>query len=129
MIGLYFSADWCPPCHRVTPHLAAIYRSFKSQHPRAPDWEVLFVSSDRDEAAFRQHHATMPWPALPFRDRAAKDALSRLCKVRGSVCSRGLASRMVLSGLVTHPLYSWLYSVILRPAACDRRGYDGDAAF
>ncbi len=92
VIGLYFSADWCPPCHRVTPHLAAIYRSFKAQHPRATDWEVVFVSSDRDEAAFQQHHATMPWPALPYRGRTAKDALSRLCKVRATVCSQSLWS-------------------------------------
>ena len=46
-------------------------------------FEVVFVSSDRDEASFGEYFATMPWAALPFADRARKAALSSRFKVEG----------------------------------------------
>lgn len=42
---IYFSAHWCPPCQRFTPLLADFY----DEHKDACDFEVLFVSSDREE--------------------------------------------------------------------------------
>ncbi|GFR50067.1 hypothetical protein Agub_g12209 [Astrephomene gubernaculifera] len=83
VIALYFSAHWCPPCRGFTPVLAETYRSFKAKHARAADWEVVFVSSDRDEASFKEYFGEMPWLALPFERRDAKAELSRLFKVRG----------------------------------------------
>jgi hypothetical protein len=47
------------------------------------DFEFVFVSSDRDEKAFGEYHAEMPWLALPFEKRAEKEALSSLFKVGG----------------------------------------------
>lgn len=82
IIALYFSAHWCPPCRGFTPHLASIYKDFKAKHPRAADWEVVFVSSDRDEKSFQEYFDEMPWLALPFEDREAKAALSQKYKVR-----------------------------------------------
>ncbi|EFJ40226.1 hypothetical protein VOLCADRAFT_108271 [Volvox carteri f. nagariensis] len=83
VIALYFSAHWCPPCRQFTPKLAATYKSFKETHPRAADWEVVFVSSDRDEKSFDGYYESMPWLALPFSERETKAALSSLYKVRG----------------------------------------------
>lgn len=45
--------------------------------------EIIFVSSDKDEASFNAYFADMPWHALPYEKRDAKDALSRLFGVRG----------------------------------------------
>merc|ERR1712054_689535 len=47
------------------------------------DFEIVFVSSDRDEAAFKSYHAEQPWLALDFADRKAKEQLSNLFGVRG----------------------------------------------
>ena len=45
--------------------------------------EIVFVSSDRDEAAFTSYHKEMPWLALPFAERALKQTLSKRFKVSG----------------------------------------------
>jgi len=77
-IGLYFSAHWCPPCRGFTPKLAEMYRDGLQDN-----LEILFVSSDRDQAAFDGYAAEQPWPALPFAEREAKAALSKACGVEG----------------------------------------------
>lgn len=64
LVFLYFSAGWCPPCRQFTPMLAEFYQQ---QRARGKHLEIIFVSSDRDEASFRDyfegHHG--PWLALP----------------------------------------------------------------
>eukprot|EP00667_Euglena_gracilis_P028423 EG_transcript_36208 len=64
-VGIYFSAHWCPPCRGFTPKLVDAYNVIKEQHP---DFEIVFVTSDRDETAFKEYLSTMPWLALPFGD-------------------------------------------------------------
>jgi len=78
-VGIYFSAHWCPPCRGFTPALATAY----TETYKAKNLEIVFVSSDRDEAAFNEYYAEMPWTALPFADRDAKQALSSKFKVSG----------------------------------------------
>ena len=46
VIGLYFSAHWCPPCRAFTPKLAKVYDELKEAKK---DFEVVFVSSDSGE--------------------------------------------------------------------------------
>lgn len=77
-IALYFSAHWCGPCRGFTPEFAKMYKKLSSDK-----FEVIFVSSDRDEAAFKEYHAEMPWIALPFANRDAKNALSSRFDVQG----------------------------------------------
>merc|ERR1719326_1001531 len=62
---VYFSAHWCPPCRGFTPKLAEFY----TKHAKAQDFEVVFVSSDRDQQAFDDYFGEMPWLALPFEHR------------------------------------------------------------
>ena len=45
--------------------------------------EIVFVSSDRDEKAFDDYFAEMPWLALPYAERKLKATLSKKYKVRG----------------------------------------------
>jgi len=80
-IGLYFSAHWCPPCRKFTPELAATYQKMKENGN--DDFEIIFVSSDRDEEAFNEYHAEQPWLALPYAERALKEDLSKACGVEG----------------------------------------------
>jgi thiol-disulfide isomerase/thioredoxin len=78
-IALYFSAHWCPPCRQFTPVLAELYRkSYK-----AKGMEIVFVSSDKDEGAFREYMRDMPWLAIPFSDRNAKQRLSQTFGING----------------------------------------------
>lgn len=46
-------------------------------------FEVVFVSSDKDEASFDEYYAEQPWLALPFGSRDVKAALSKKYKVSG----------------------------------------------
>jgi len=79
---VYFSAHWCPPCRRFTPELVKVYDEWKRQDKPV---ELVFVSSDRDEAAMRGYMTEMgmKWLAVPYADRGRMDALSRRWNVRG----------------------------------------------
>lgn len=83
-LALYFSAHWCPPCRGFTPELAAWYTSKKDAFASAgKSMDLIFVSSDKDEAAFNEYLSEMPWKALAFSDRATKEKLSRAFNVKG----------------------------------------------
>eukprot|EP00326_Haptolina_ericina_P001319 CAMPEP_0181225742 /NCGR_PEP_ID=MMETSP1096-20121128/31868_1 /TAXON_ID=156174 ORGANISM="Chrysochromulina ericina, Strain CCMP281" /NCGR_SAMPLE_ID=MMETSP1096 /ASSEMBLY_ACC=CAM_ASM_000453 /LENGTH=427 /DNA_ID=CAMNT_0023319003 /DNA_START=53 /DNA_END=1336 /DNA_ORIENTATION=+ len=78
-IALYFSAHWCPPCRGFTPRLADAYK----KHLQGKGLEIIFISSDRDEGAFRSYFAEQPWLALPFGDRTRKGKLGQKYGVSG----------------------------------------------
>lgn len=78
-IAFYFSAHWCPPCRQFTPLLSELYRKFY----KAKGLEVIFVSSDHDECAFREYHASMPWLAIPFSDERVRGTLSQMFRISG----------------------------------------------
>ena len=67
IVGLYFSAHWCPPCAVFTPKLV----QFRADH--AADFEVVFVSSDRTKEEHRKYmaEAAMKWLAAEWRTDAA----------------------------------------------------------
>lgn len=79
-VMLYFSAHWCPPCRSFTPQLAKFYNHLKAKRD---DFEIVFVSSDREEEQWKEYYNEHPWTALPYNDRKAKDKLSRKFKVNG----------------------------------------------
>jgi nucleoredoxin len=64
-IGLYFSAHWCPPCRSFTPALAKAYK----ESLKAKSLEIIFVSSDKSQAEFKEYYDTMPWLAIPNGDK------------------------------------------------------------
>ena len=80
-VGIYFSAHWCPPCRQFTPAFARAYEKLTGEMGK--NFEVIFVSSDRDERAFDEYRDEMPWLAIPFRDRELKAKLSKTFKVTG----------------------------------------------
>lgn len=70
-IGLYYSAHWCPPCRKFTPMLADFYNKLKPTD-KGKDFDIVFVSSDSDEASFKDYFKDMPWLALKFDQRQTK---------------------------------------------------------
>jgi len=81
VVGLYFSAHWCPPCRKFTPMLGQFYEKLKAS---GKSFEIVFVSSDKDDASFSEYYGEQAsWLALPFAARATKEALAKKYKVRG----------------------------------------------
>jgi thiol-disulfide isomerase/thioredoxin len=79
-IGVYFSAQWCLPCRGFTPELVKTYNKLNAANKK---FEIIFASSDQDEAAFQQYFRKMPWLALPYADRERKRQLSNLFNING----------------------------------------------
>ncbi|MDA0343662.1 MAG: thioredoxin family protein [Verrucomicrobia bacterium] len=78
IVGIYFSAQWCPPCRHFTPSLV----EFRNKNSK--DFEVVFVSSDRsseDQLKYMEKYG-MKWYTLPHGSDAAKQ-LSKKYEVRG----------------------------------------------
>eukprot|EP01098_Paradermamoeba_levis_P004155 TRINITY_DN1802_c0_g1_i2.p1 TRINITY_DN1802_c0_g1~~TRINITY_DN1802_c0_g1_i2.p1 ORF type:complete len:444 (+),score=143.81 TRINITY_DN1802_c0_g1_i2:100-1332(+) len=80
VVGLYFSAHWCPPCRGFTPKLAETYKQVTGDGKK---FEIVFISSDKDNASFEEYYGHMPWLALDFADRDRKAQLSKKFKVNG----------------------------------------------
>ncbi|GLU01107.1 hypothetical protein SLE2022_184320 [Rubroshorea leprosula] len=74
-IGLYFGAHWCPPCRTFTLQLVEAYNELISNG--AQSFEVILVSTDRDQKEFDLNLSSMPWLAIPFEDRTRQD----LCRI------------------------------------------------
>lgn len=66
---LYFSASWCPPCKMFTPKLKDFYEKQKE----TKNFEIIFMSLDRDEASFKSYFASHPWLAV-YGDEVKRSA-------------------------------------------------------
>ena len=75
-VGIYFSAHWC---RGFTPKLAEWHQA----NAEKLGMDIVFVSSDKDQAAFDECYGEMPWLALPFSERDLKAKLSKQFKVNG----------------------------------------------
>ena len=51
IVGIYFSALWCPPCEQFLKDLIIFYENMKDSNS---DFEIVFISSDKDEASFAE---------------------------------------------------------------------------
>ena len=74
LVGVYFSAHWCPPCRGFTPVLADVYNKVNAS---GKVFEVVFVSCDNDDASFKNYLASMPWIALPFGNELSNQLSDR----------------------------------------------------
>jgi nucleoredoxin len=78
---VYFSAHWCPPCRGFTPSLSEFYQKMKSKD--SSPFEIVFVSSDKDESSFNEYYGEMPFASLPYAERDIKGKLSSKFGVAG----------------------------------------------
>lgn len=73
--ALYFSADYCAPCHRVTPVISEFYDSLNEENDTI--LEVIFVSLDSDMSSFNSYYSKMPFAAIPFSNKSTIDILRK----------------------------------------------------
>ncbi len=81
-VAFYYSAKWCPPCRAFTPELVKSYDKIKAKHP---EFELVFVSSDRDVAAMTDYMTSykMNFPAIMFGVRDQVSVTRRPGNERG----------------------------------------------
>jgi nucleoredoxin len=75
VVGLFFSAGWCPPCRRFLPVLVDFYQSLVG---RGAPLEIVFISSDatvEDMTEYMQQHGN--WLTLPHSDSNYAKQLKR----------------------------------------------------
>ena len=100
LIGVYFSAHWCPPCRQFTPMLAELYDAIREdEHDLVSGLgadehalEVVFVSSDRDLKSFEEYYGSQPWMSIPFGESRVGQELS------GKFSVSGIPALFILSG-------------------------------
>lgn len=76
IIGIYFSAHWCPPCRAFTPKLVKAYNELKK---KGESFEIVFVSADRSEAEMERYmkEESMPWLAVPYSSPKRHELVGR----------------------------------------------------
>ena len=72
IIGLYFSASWCPPCRKFTPILSTFYEDLIEYYD---DIEIIYISSDKTNIEFNEYWENMTFPALSYDNREKKEEL------------------------------------------------------
>ena len=65
IVGLYFTASWCPPCRQFTPILKDTYEGLEGEA-----FEIIFLTSDRSKEDtmlyYNNNHG--PWLLMEFND-------------------------------------------------------------
>ncbi len=77
----------CGPCRAFTPQLVKTYETIRDA---GKSFQIIFVSSDRDDESMKEYLSEMPWLAIPHGD-SRKKALSRLYNVSGMYNVEGAA--------------------------------------
>lgn len=70
VVGIYFSAGWCPPCRDFTPILCDFYTELVEEGEPPAQFEIVFISSDKssDDMVEYYHDMHGDWLALPWTD-------------------------------------------------------------
>uniref|UniRef100_A0A2D4K881 Thioredoxin domain-containing protein n=1 Tax=Micrurus paraensis TaxID=1970185 RepID=A0A2D4K881_9SAUR len=70
IVGLYFSAAWCPLCRDFTPTLCDFYSELVDVVTHPAPFQIVFISSDRsrEEMTSFMYKMHPGWLALPFHD-------------------------------------------------------------
>ena len=78
-VGLFFSADWCPPCKHMLQPLKNFYTDVNLAERT---FEIVLISSDRTQDEWKRHHSSMPWMSLPYDD-PRHDSLRSKYEIQG----------------------------------------------
>ena len=64
MVGIYFSASWCPPCRAFTPQLVKFYNQVAKKNGLV----IVFASWDKSETDMMEYMKkdSMPFFAVPY---------------------------------------------------------------
>ncbi|CAL5434761.1 unnamed protein product [Camellia sinensis] len=80
-VGLYFGAHWCPPCRAFTAQLTEAYNELLLTAPYQ-NFEIVFISTDRDSKEFDLHVRNMPWLAIPYEEDKTRQDLCRIFDIK-----------------------------------------------
>lgn len=78
LIGLYFSAHWCPPSRLFTPKLITLYNMINAS---SKNLEIISISFDRDLSCWESYFEEMPWLAIPFTNESLRINLAHQLNV------------------------------------------------
>jgi nucleoredoxin len=56
---------------------------FYNKYNKEKNFEIIFLSSDRDFESFNEYYKDMPWLTLDFKERKKKDELSKKYNIKG----------------------------------------------
>lgn len=75
VVGLYFSAGWCPPCRDFTPILCEFYTDLVEENDPPAQFEIVFISSDKSSEDMIEYYHDMhgDWLVLPWHDQYKLD--------------------------------------------------------
>ncbi|KAJ4711095.1 Thioredoxin, nucleoredoxin [Melia azedarach] len=68
-VGLYFSMSSYKSSADFTPKLVEVYEKLKE---KGESFEIVLISLDDEEELFKQSLGSMPWLALPFKDKSCE---------------------------------------------------------
>ena len=68
-MGLYFSLSSYKSCLDFTSKLVDVYTKLKAMGER---FEIVMIALDDDEESFNEGFRSMPWFALPFKDKSCR---------------------------------------------------------
>lgn len=72
IVGLYFSASWCPPCQQFTPQLINFYKKYHQQH----NFKIVLIPFKEDqEEEYQDYLHQMPWASLSPKKETLIDSL------------------------------------------------------
>ncbi|MCM8533500.1 MAG: thioredoxin domain-containing protein [Lentisphaeraceae bacterium] len=105
---LYFSASWCPPCHKFTPSLVSSASILSGMN-----CGIVMVSADKTDAAMYKYMKSknMPWAALPYSARVPAGTASygqsyipslTLVDAKGEVVLKGGGNSGTLDKVAAH---------------------------
>ena len=106
IVGIYFSAAWCKPCHRFSPVLSKL----RAAHEE--DFVVVFVSNDRSEAEMKRFSDGKGFLRVPFTSRRRQWLHHRLAV-------NMVPTLVIVDGSTGEVLTSWGRAAVLRnPEGC-----------
>ena len=82
-VAIYFGAHWAPPCRLFTGHLKKFYDEINKDNKK---FEVVFVSIDGSEQAFKKNFSEMPWLAINYNDESQVNNIKQRYGVNGIPC-------------------------------------------
>jgi nucleoredoxin len=84
LVGLYFSALWCPPCRAFSAKFGPQYTEWTAA---GKNIEIVFVSSDQDQKGFDSYWGEhQPWASIAFSNAEQRRALQQKYQVSGIPC-------------------------------------------
>ena len=84
MVGLYFSANWCPPCQEFTPELVQAQNKWKNKVEKI---EIVFISNDGDEKASNEYYKKMNFLRLKYDEKMIEDLMKMNGMYKNEPCT------------------------------------------